>query len=136
MSAFSGPGKGRGLLIKRGTAASEVTIAGVRTKGLTVNGEAIDVTNDDDDSWRKMLDMPGEQSVEYSCAGVCKDHTLLQESLSSTDRVQSMVLLWTGGDKLQAQFYLANYKETGEYKGAVMFEATFQSQGVVTFTGG
>lgn len=136
MPAFAGPDKGRALQLKRGTAASEVLIAGVRTKSLSINGEAIDVTNDDDDGWRKMLDMPGELSVEFSCSGVAKNHTLLQEALSNSDRVQSTLLLWTGGGKLQGNFYLASYSETGEYQGGVMFEATFQSQGTVTYTPG
>ena len=136
MPAFAGPDKGRALLLKRGTAASEVTLAGVRTKSMSINGEPIDVTNDDDAGWRTMLDMPGELSVEFSCSGVAKNHTLLAEALSSTDRVQSTLLLWTGGGKLQGNFFVVSYSETGEYQGGVTFEATFQSQGAVTYTPG
>lgn len=136
MPAFAGPGKGRSLALKRGATNSEVLIAGVRTKAVSINNEDIDVTNDDDDSWRKNLDMPGEKSVEYSCSGVAKDHTLLNEALSTSDVVQSMVLLWTGGDKLQGQFFLSSYQETGQYKEGITFEATFKSQGAVTFTPG
>jgi len=136
MPAFAGPVKGRSLLVKRGTASSEVLIASVRTKSFTANGEAIDITTDDDAGWRKMLEDVSELSVSMSVSGVAKNHTLLAESLVAGDRTQSTVFEYPGGGKMSGLFHLSSYSETGEYQGAVTFDAEFQSSGAVTYTPG
>lgn len=136
MPAFAGPTRGRSLLVKRGVAAAEVLIASVRTKSLSINGEPIDVSTDDDVAVRKLLQEPGEVTVEISVAGVAKNSTLLQEALNTTDREQSMTFEWPGGDKIAGLFFLGSFSVKGEYKGAAEFEAAFQSSGVITFTAG
>ena len=66
--------KGRLLQILKGG----VAIAGVRTKGVAINGEPIDITSDDDGGYRTMLDDPGTMSLDLSVEGVTKDDELLQ----------------------------------------------------------
>jgi predicted secreted protein len=136
MPAFAGPAKGRGILVKRGNVGAEVLIASVRTKSLTINGEPIDVTTDDDIAWRKLLLEPGEITVEIKVAGIAKNNTLLQEAINNTDRDQSMTFEFPGGDKLSGAFFLSNYSNSGEYKGAITFEASFASNGAIAFTVG
>ena len=136
MPAFAGPVKGRVVLVKRGTLASEVLVAGVRTKGVSINAEPIDVTNDDDAQWATKLVDAGQVAVSISVAGVAKNHTLLAEALAAGDRVQSTVFEYPGGGKIQADFFLASYAENGEYNGAATFEAEFQSTGAVVYTPG
>jgi TP901-1 family phage major tail protein len=136
MPAFAGPVKGRVVLLKRGTLASEVLVAGVRVKGVSINAEPIDVTNDDSGQWRELLVDAGQVAVTLSLSGVAKNHTLLTESLSTGDRTQSTVLEYPGGGKLQGEFFLASYSENGEYNGAATFEAELQSTGAVVYTPG
>jgi len=51
--------KGKDILLKIGDAASPevfASIGGLRTKGLSFNGEAVDITNSDSASqWRELL---------------------------------------------------------------------------------
>ena len=136
MPAFAGPVKGRLILVKRGALASEVAVAAIRTKGVSINAEPIDVTNDDSAQWRELIEDAGQVSVTMSVAGVAKNHTLLIESLAAGDRTQSTVFEYPGGGKIQGLFFLASYAENGEYNGAATFEAEFQSHGPVTYTPG
>lgn len=126
------PTRGRLIQVERPTGS---LIAGVRTKSISVNGEPIDITNDDDVGWRKLLDQPGEVAVEITVAGILKNETLIQESVSTTDRVQAMSFEWPGGTpgSLSGDFYLSAFSITGEYQGAATFEATFVSSGTITF---
>lgn len=128
------PMQGRVVTVKRG--AVPALIAGVRTKSIAINGEPIDVTNDDDGGVRKLMDMPGELAIEISVSGVVKNDTLRQEALSVTDRVLPTEFGFPGTSpgKIAGDFYLASYTETGEYKGATTFEATFQSAGAAVYT--
>ena len=129
------PTRGRLVQVKRGTSPGTL-IPGCRTKSITVNGEGIDITNDDDLGWRKLLDQPAEVSVEISVAGVLTNEVLLTESVSTTDRVQYTRFEWPGATagRLDGDFYLSSFGITGEYQGTAVFEATFQSTGVVAFT--
>lgn len=128
------PAKGRSCTVKRG--AVPALIAGVRTKSFSINGEPIDITNDDDTGIRTLMEEPGELSMEISVSGVVKSDTLRAEALNTTDRTQLTEFGFPGtvAGKIAGQFYLASYSETGEYKGATTFEATFQSSGALTYT--
>lgn len=53
-------------------------VLGIREKGVTINGEPIDVTSDDDNGWRKLLTEAGEHSVDISISGVTKDDVFLR----------------------------------------------------------
>lgn len=129
------PIKGRAIKVKRGT--TPALIAGARTKSLSINGSPIDVTNDDDDAVRKLMNEPGEITVEISLSGIIQSDVLRAESLSATDRVLPTEFELpgsVGAGKFAGDFFLASYSETGEYQGAATFEATFQSAGAVTYT--
>jgi len=129
------PTRGRLIQVKRGTSPGTL-IAGVRTKSLTINGEGIDITNDDSLGWRKLLDQPAEVSVEITVAGILTDEVLATEAVSTTDRVQYTRFEWPGATagRLDGDFYLSSFSTTGEYQGSATFEATFQSTGAVAFT--
>lgn len=124
---------GRTVVVKR----AGVAVAGARTKGITINGSPIDVTTDDDAGVRALLDVPGQVDVSISVSGLALNDTLRIESLNSTDRTQITQFIFGSGSPDRAfagNFFLASYKETGEYQGSVTFEAEFQSAGTVTYT--
>jgi len=128
------PTKGRSVQVKRG-ASPATLVAGVRTKSITINGAPIDITNDDDTGIRKLLDEPGQLEVSISVSGILKNEVLLTESLQTSDRVQPTEFLWPGAvsaGSLSGDFFLASMGITGEYQGAVTFEAAFESAGAVT----
>lgn len=130
---------GRKVVVRRGG----TLVAGARAKSISINGSPIDVTSDDEDGVRKLLDQPGQVDVEISISGIARGDGLRSESLSTSDRVQSTEFIFQGFQGSPADthgfvgdFFLASYSESAPYNDAVTFEATFQSAGTVTYTAG
>lgn len=128
--------KGRSVIVKR----ASVVVAGCRTKGITINGAPIDVTNDDDAGWRTLLEEPGQIEVSISVAGIVLSEQFRSEALSNSARVAAMNFLYGGflgspanTHGFSGNFYLNSYNEGAEYQGAVTFEAEFLSSGAVTY---
>lgn len=124
--------RGRAFVVQR----AGVNVAGVRTKSLTINGSPIDVTTDDDAGIRSLLDQPGQVDVSISVSGILLNDVLAQAALSTSDRTDLTKFLRPGSpdNGFSGQFFMTSYKETGEYQGAVTFEAEFQSSGAVTYS--
>jgi len=107
-------------------------VAKVRTKGVQINNEPIDITGDDDDGWRNILEEAGEKQVNLTVAGVVVD-SVLKEAALAEDVVAAAALTYPDGATLSGQFFIASYSETGEYNGAATFEAELQSKGPVAY---
>src|SRR5256714_11513506 len=66
--------KGKDLLVKIADGASFVTVAGLRTRRLTFNAEAVDVTHAESAGrWRELLDGAGIKRAGVSGRGLFKD---------------------------------------------------------------
>lgn len=98
-----------------------------------MNGEPIDVTADENDGWRELIEEAGENSIDITVSGVTKSNDLKQAWFSG-NRTAAATLTYPDGGVISGQFRLGNYTETGPYKDATTFEATLQSTGVITFT--
>lgn len=110
-------------------------VPGVREKGVALNGEAIDVTSDENLGWRTLLSEAGQNQVDLSVSGVTKSRVLRQAWFSG-NRTQEVIIEYPDGDTITATFYLATYNETGTYNDATTFEATIQSTGPVVYVAG
>ena len=122
---------GRELLIKKGVSV----IAGVRTKTVTINGEPIDVTSDDDSGFRTMLSTAGLRSIDLSVEGVTKDAVLRAiVAGTSSQLLTDITIEYPNGDIIDGDFYLVNIEESGEYQDALTFSASLQSSGPFTYT--
>lgn len=124
---------GRKIKFRWGTPPAE--IPGVKEKGITLNGEAIDISADDSNGWRELLADPAEQQVDVSLSGVTKDHRLKADWFAGA-RTKYAEFEYDDGTKISGQFYLSNYTETGVYNDAATFEATLQSTGVIAYAPG
>lgn len=112
-----------------------VQLKGVREKGVTFNGEAINVTSDEDGGWRTLLNVSAEDSVDISVSGVIKDDVLRAARFGApSDRMKPVTLTYLDGSVIAGEFFLATYAETGPYNDALTFTATLQSNGIVTYT--
>lgn len=114
------------------------TLVGVRTRGVTMSNEMVDVTTDDDAGWRTLLATPGVKSVEVTISGISSDEVLIAEFFNAS----------TTGETLQGDlpsslanpgnfsgtYHLSSFEINGEHDGAVEFSATFMSSGAVTYT--
>lgn len=108
-------------------------IPGVREKSAALNGEPVDVTADDSDGWRELLDDPAENQVNVSISGVTRSNALM-EAWFNGDRSQTAVITYPDGGVLGGTFFLASYTDTGAYNDATTFQAELQSSGPVSYT--
>lgn len=111
-------------------------IDGVREKGIALNGEPVDVTDDNSDGWREVLAEAGEHQVNVSLSGVTKSDVLKEAWFDVEDRIKAVTITYPDGGVLALNAFLGTFSETGPYNDAVTFEAELVSTGAVTFTPG
>lgn len=137
---------GRAIVVYWGDESPQPAVAGINEQGITVNGEPVDITNNDSSGWRELLDVGQINSLDISASGVLLDDTLRADAIAGATatgrRMQAATFEYPleAGQSVPARitgnFYLQGYSETGTHDGAITFECTFQSSGPVTYTAG
>lgn len=114
-------------------AAPFITVAGMRTTQMSVNGEPVVITNKDSGGWRQLLSGAGVRSVSVSGAGIftgsaaelrIKDH-----ALSGT--IDHYQLCFAGGDNLHGDFLVTRLDYSGDYNGERSYAISLESSGAV-----
>lgn len=122
---------GRELKVKQGS----TVFAGVRTKSVSVNGEPIDITTDDDEGYRTLLAEAGQVSLDLSIEGLTTDATLRAAIMTNTTlELTGITLEYPNGDTVTGTFFLNSLEESGEYNNAITFSGSLQSSGKWTYT--
>ena len=127
---------GRLLRIKKGSGAGAAVVAGARTDNLTINNEAIDVTDKDDIGWRTLLAVAGARSIDCDVEGILVDDTLMdiaagaEAGLLDDYEIDVAAIGVFAGD-----FFLTSFTIGGEQAEGITFTANLQSSGAVTYTG-
>lgn len=109
-------------------------IAAGRSKTITINNEPIDVTTDDDDGFRTLLEDPATRSVDLSIEGVMEDDVLLAAAADAGPFIETVSITFDSGAVLSGEFRFNSLAITGEHDGATTFTAEMQSTGAYTFT--
>lgn len=132
--------KGRAFVLKVGDGASSetfTTIGGMRTTGISINNEPVDVSDKDSSGWRELLEAAGGRTVSVSGAGVFKDsasETTVQTAVLA-QTIDNYEIVFGNGDKFGGAFQVTSLEYTGENNGAQEYSLTLESSGAVTFTG-
>lgn len=123
----------KGLLfqVKKGAA---VICSGIASKKIKYNGDAIEITSDDDNGFRTFLGASGTKSIDVSIEGVAKDSVLRNLILNDTRMMTDVSLHFSNGDVISGNFYLASFDEDYQHDDAVKFSAELQTSGAYTFT--
>jgi predicted secreted protein len=122
-----------GRSITVGWGSPPVDVEGLREKGIELNGDPIDISSDDDAGWRTLLAVPAENQVNISLSGVSKNR-VLQTDWFAGNRLKPATITLDDGGTLSGNFFLASFSLTGEYKEAIVFEASLQSSGPIVYT--
>ncbi|RMD52397.1 hypothetical protein D6827_00085 [Candidatus Parcubacteria bacterium] len=114
------------------------TLVGVRTRGITMNNQLVDVTSDDSNGWRQLLANPGVKSISVQVTFVYDDETLIAEFFNAAATGETLQVnlpssLTTPGN-FSGTFILESVEQNGEHDGELIATATFQSTGAVTYT--
>jgi TP901-1 family phage major tail protein len=132
--------KGRDVLIQIKNGTDFINVGGLRTKGIKINNEPVDVTNSDSEGMRKLLAGAGVNSIEVSGAGVFTDDqgaSLVREAAEeNTDHPTFRIIFPadTYSRMYEGAFMVANFEQNAEHNNAQMFTATFQSDGEILKT--
>lgn len=108
-------------------------IEGVRSKGLSINGEPIDITSDDDSGFRTLGDESGQDQIDFSISGVVKDRKLIEDFMAGNRTKEVEFTFAKSGGTLTGDFRIVSLSETGEYNGAATFDAELQSTGAFAY---
>lgn len=123
---------GRKLIIRR----DGTPIAALRSRTITLNGEPIDVTSDDDNGAQTLLPEAGQVSFNISFSGVMKDSDLIasHQALGAQAQFEDLEIEFPDGATISGDFFFASLTITGEYNDAITVEGEFQSSGLAIFT--
>lgn len=115
-------------------AQDSVPIAACQSKTISIKKDGIDITTDDDNAWRTLLDGdPGSRSVEIKCEGITKSSTLMSQILDNDDLVNITVDM-PGLGNYEGDFLMTGLELGAPHDGAVKFSASFMSSGAFTAT--
>lgn len=128
--------RGSAFLLKVGDGAATpnyATVAGLRTTQLSVNGEAVVVTNKDSGGWRELLSGAGVRSVSVSGAGVftgsAAETRLKGNALSGL--LDDYELSFESGERMQGKFLVSRLDYAGDFNGERSYTLSLESSGEV-----
>ena len=135
--------KGSALLLKIGadaTAAASsdtyTTVGGLRSTGIKMNDEAVDVTTKDSSGIRELLANGGVQTCSISGSGVFTDaasETTLKNAFGGANFANFEVIIPNFGT-YKGKFMVASLEYTGEYNGEATYSVSLENSGAFAFT--
>ena len=140
--------KGKDVLMKINTSGSTfVTIGGLRSTSITLNDEAVDITNKSSKGTRTLLAGAGVNSISISGSGVFTDTTEEQlvrttfaaqqntsdGSTGQTPAFKNFQFIVPDLGTYTGAFMIASIEYAGEFNCAATYSMTFESAGYITF---
>ena len=128
--------KGKDLLLRIHNGTTYETVAGLRSRRIAFNAEAVDITDAESaGQWRELLAGAGVKRAAVSGSGIFKDQSA--DARVRTAFFDGAILDWqvlipdfgtvTGKMQVTALEYF------GQYNGEVMFDLALESAGQLTF---
>lgn len=128
--------KGSTFLLKIGDGATPpayVTVAGLRTTQMSINGEAVVITSKDSGGWRDLLSGAGSRSVSVSAAGIflgsASETRIRAHALAGT--ITDYELSFEDGERLRGKFLIQRLDYSGDFNGERNYALTLESSGPV-----
>lgn len=130
--------KGRSILLKISDGTSPTTfttIAGLRSKSITVNNESVDITTADDAPWRQLLGDTGLRTVSVSGSGVFEDDAAVNdiEDLAFSGALQELQIVFGNGDIMQGEFQVTSFEYGGEHTAEQTYSVSLESAARIDF---
>lgn len=105
------------------------TIGGVRAKSVTINNEEVDITDGDDDTWKKLLEGAGVRSLALSVSGFITNNAAFEllQAKAFAGNIWRLKINFADSDNIIGLFLPASVELNGEYNGAQQFSASLSS---------
>ena len=128
--------KGKDLLLKIDSGGTFVTVAGLRSKRLAFNAEAVDITDAESAGrWRELLGGAGVQRASLTGAGIFKDQA--SDGLVRSTFFAGAILAWQilipAFGVVSGPFQVTALEYSGEHNGEIRFELALESAGALSF---
>jgi len=132
--------KGKDILIKIGDGASPetfTTVAGIRTRTLSLNAKTVDATDSDSvGQWRELLSGGGVRSMAVSGSGVFRDagsDAMMQAAFFNQTTPNWQLVIPSFG-VIEGPFQIAALEYAGQHEGEATFSISLASAGALSFT--
>lgn len=104
------------------------TIGGVRAKSFQINNEEVDITDGDDDTWKKLLEGAGVRSISASFSGFITNQAAFSQAFDKSFGGN----IWRyrlnfGNSRSITCLFQSNMEATGEHSGAQTFSGSLAS---------
>jgi TP901-1 family phage major tail protein len=128
--------RGSAFLLKIGDGASPpgfVTVAGLKTTQLSINGDAVAITNKGSGGWRELLSGAGVRSVSVAASGIFTGSSAEAQvrSLALNGDLQDYELSFESGERMQGQFLVTRLEYAGDFNGERNYTLALESSGEV-----
>jgi TP901-1 family phage major tail protein len=109
------------------------TVAGLRTTQLSINGDAVVITNKGSGGWRDLLSGAGVRSVSVSGAGVFTGSTSETRIKNNalTGLIDDYELSFESGERLRGRFLVTRLDYAGDFNGERSYTMALESSGAV-----
>lgn len=112
-------------------------LIGTVSKGITFNGEVLDVTDDDSNGWQTLAAVHGLKSLEMSFSGPLKNLELVGLYFGNS---QAVSIVWTfpdgTGTTITVDGVLSALSVSGDSNTPYTWDATFASSGAPIYVAG
>ena len=131
--------KGKDLLLKvdNGT-GSYVTVAGLRTRRLSLNAGTVDATDSESAGrWRELLGGAGVLRASIAGTGIFKDQAsdALLQQIFFASAIRNWQIVIPDFGTIAGPFQVSALDWRGEYNAEVTFDIALDSAGALTFAG-
>ena len=128
--------RGKDLLLKFWDGAAFATVAGLRTKRISFNAQAVDITDSQSAGrWRELLDGAGIQRASVSASGIFKD-AASDETVRAAffaGAVTDYQLVIPDFGTIEGGFQITALDYAGNHDGEVTFDIALESGSALTF---
>lgn len=122
------------LKVKDGSSGSIYsTVAGLKTTQMSINGDAVAITNKDSGGWRELLSGAGIRSVSVAASGIFTGSAaeLRLRSVALNGSVEDFELSFESGERMRGSFLVTRLEYAGDFNGERNYTLALESSGPV-----
>ena len=128
--------RGSAFLLKIGDGSATPTfstVAGLKTTQLSINGNAVEITNKGSGGWRELLSGAGVRSVSVAASGIFTGSAAETQvkSLALSGALESYQLSFESGEQMQGEFLVTRLENAGDFNGERNYTIALESSGEV-----
>ena len=128
--------RGSAFLLKIGDGAATptyATVAGLKTTQLSINGDAVAITNKGSGGWRELLSGAGVRSVSVAASGIFTGSAAEAQVADWRCRARSRdyELSFESGERMRGKFLVTRLEYAGDFNGERNYTLALESSGEV-----